>query len=209
MKILVADDDPVSCSILSRALSSLGHQPVLARDGEEAWRTFASQPIECVVTDWLMPGLAGPDLCRRIRASAERPWAFVLLLTGKDRKEDLVEGILAGADEFMTKPLDLDVLRARLHTAERVLGLEHALKSRIRDLEATLAEVKTLRGLISICMYCKQVRNGPDVWEKIEAYICDHSDAKFSHGICPSCYEQHVQSELDGLQTRPARAARR
>ena len=205
MKILVADDDVVSRTILSRALTALGHDPVVARDGEEAWAAFESLPIECVVTDWLMPRLNGPDLCRRVRASSERPWAFVLLLTDKDRTEDLVEGILAGADEFMTKPLDRDVLRARLHTADRVLRLEHDLATRIRELETTLAEVKTLRGLISICMYCKQVRDGPDVWERVETYVSQHSDAKFSHGICPDCYRTHVQAELDALRPASAR----
>ena len=207
MKILVADDEPVSRTVLARALKALGHDPVVVEDGEQALRVFEQQEIECVVTDWSMPGLSGPELCRQVRASADRSWAFLLLLTDKDRKEDLVEGILAGADEFMTKPFDVDVLRARLHTAARVLRLEHALAGRIRELETTLAEVKTLRGLISICMYCKQVRDGPDVWERVETYVSQHSDAKFSHGICPDCYRTHVQAELETLKPAPGRTA--
>jgi DNA-binding response OmpR family regulator len=199
LKILVADDDAVSRALLAKVLPRLGHDVVMAADGDAAWDLFQSSGVECVVTDWSMPGLSGLDLCRRVRGSSERPWAYLLLLTGKDRKEDLVEGILAGADEFMTKPFDAEVLRARLHAADRVLRLEHALAQRVQDLETALDEVKTLRGLLPICMYCKKIRDEQD-WEAVEQYVARHSDAQFSHGICPTCHDQVVKPMLAQLR---------
>ena len=193
MKVLVAEDEAVSRLLLAKVLEDLGHLVVQAKDGEEAWAAFRATDVECVVTDWSMPGMSGLDLCQRIRKSPVRSWAYLLLLTGKDRKEDMVEGILAGADEFMTKPLDREVLRARLHSAERVLRLEHTLSARVRELEAALNEVKNLRGLLPICMYCKKIREGDDAWEGVEEYVARHSDAQFSHGVCPSCYEAVVK----------------
>ena len=202
MRILVADDDGPSRAVLARQLERLGHAVVVAEDGEAAWRAFREAPdLECVVTDWTMPGLSGPDLCRRIRAGDVRPWSYVLLLTSREATADLVEGLLAGADEFMTKPHDVEVLRARLHVAERVLTLEHRLRDRVRDLEAALAEVKTLRGLLPICMYCKKIREGPDAWQAVEQYVSSHSDATFSHGVCPACWSAVVKPQLDEIRS--------
>jgi phosphoserine phosphatase RsbU/P len=201
VRILVADDDGPSRAILARQLERLGHAVVVAEDGESAWKAFCDAPdLECVVTDWTMPGLSGPDLCRRIRGGDVRPWSYVLLLTSKESTADLVEGLLAGADEFMTKPHDMEVLRARLHVAERVLTLEHRLRDRVHDLEAALAEVKTLRGLLPICMYCKKIREGADAWQAVEQYVSRHSDAQFSHGVCPSCWTTVVKPQLEEMR---------
>ena len=201
MKILLADDDATSRTILAKQLERFGHTWVSTEDGDAAWSAFRDgHDIECVITDWEMPGCSGPELCRRIRAGDSRTWAYVLLLTSKEAKAELVEGLLAGADEFMTKPFDREVLQARLHTAERVLTLEHRVRARVAELEAALAEVKTLRGLLPICMYCKKIREGSDAWEAIEQYVSDRSDAQFSHGVCPGCYETIVQPQLDDLR---------
>jgi CheY-like chemotaxis protein len=200
VKILVADDDATSRTILAKALRSVGHEPVLASDGEEAWKAFRSDDVECVVTDWMMPGLSGPDFCRRVRAHETRSWAYLLLLTAKDANADLVEGLLAGADEFMSKPFDLDVLRARLHVAQRVLGLERSLRSRVTELEEALAEVKTLRGLLPICMYCKKVRDEREAWQAVEEYVSKRSAAQFSHGVCPGCWDQVVKPMIEDLR---------
>jgi CheY-like chemotaxis protein len=206
VKILVADDDGTSRTLLAQALRATGHEALLARDGAEAWEAFRSGDVECVVTDWVMPGCSGPDLCRRVRAHDDRAWAYLLLLTAKEANEDLVEGLLAGADEFMSKPFDLDVLRARLHVAERVLGLERALRGRVQELEEALAEVKTLRGLLPICMYCKKVRDEREAWQAVEEYVSSRSDAQFSHGVCPGCWDTVVQPMIRDLRERtPAR----
>ena len=203
MRILVAEDEPVSRAVLVAQLTRLGHEVVATEDGEQAWARFAAEPLECVVTDWMMPGMDGLELCRRIRAGAERPWAYVLLLTSREGRESLLEGLDAGADEFMSKPPDARVLQARLHVAQRLLGLERSLRDRVAGLEKALEEVRQLRGILPICMYCKKIQTGPDAWKGVELYVSEHSDASFSHGVCPGCNETILQPQLDELRARP------
>ncbi len=207
MKILVAEDEPVSRMTLVAQLKRLGHETVEAKDGLSAWDAFARESVECVITDWMMPGLSGPELCRKIRAGGDRAWAYVLLLTSREGKESFIEGMDAGADEFMSKPFDPQVLRARLHVAHRLLSLESALRLRVASLQKALDEVEQLRGILPICMYCKKIQDGPDAWQAIEGYVSDHTEASFSHGVCPSCYEDVLAPglvELRGQRTGPS-----
>lgn len=200
MRILVADDDPGTRRVLEVSLTSFGHTVVLAEDGEQAWQLFQQQPFDAVVSDWMMPGLNGPELCTRIRGEEDRPFCFLLMLTSRDTTGDLVEGIAAGADDFMTKPFHQDELRARLHAAGRVIELERSLARRVEDLSQALREVKTLRGLLPICMYCHSIRDDREVWERIEEYVSNHSEAEFTHSICPGCYEDRVKPMLNELK---------
>ena len=200
MRILVADDDPGTRLVLSTQLTDFGHEVEVAEDGQAAWESFQRQPFDALVLDWMMPRMDGPDLARLVRADADRPFCFILMLTSRSTTEDLVEGIAAGADDFMTKPFDKDELRARLHAAERVIALERRLARKIDDLEQALSEVKTLRGLLPICMYCHSIRDDRDIWERIEEYIAQHSEANFTHSICPGCYEERVKPMLSELK---------
>ena len=202
MRILIADDDPVGLRALQRVMEKSGHEVVTAGDGDEAWQRIEETPFDIVVSDWMMPGVDGPELCRRIRLRDQHPFCFVILLTARDTDADLVEGIMAGADDFITKPWVRDVLQARLHAAERVVRLERDLAQKVADLEQALDEVKTLRGLLPICMYCKSIQDGPEAWARIEAYISQHSEAEFSHSICPGCYESQVKPMLDEMRDR-------
>ena len=196
MRILIAEDDRVVRRLLESTLREFGHEVVAAADGKEAWAAFGDALFDVVISDWVMPGNEGPALCRLIRGVADHPYCYVVLLTSKDAKSDLIQGIMAGADDFMTKPFDRGVLQARLHAAERVVRLERDLAQRVADLRGALDEVKTLRGLLPICMYCKRIREGQDLWERIEQYISEHSEAEFTHSICPSCYEEQVRPML-------------
>lgn len=131
----MVDDDRLSRSLLEEALRSWGHEVLCAEDGEKAWaRIQADRSISLVVTDWVMPGLDGLELCRRIRAAESSPYLPVLLSTSRDEEEHLVEGLAAGADAFLAKPLRLPALRAQLRVAERILRLEERLESRLRRL---------------------------------------------------------------------------
>ena len=196
MRILVAEDEPVARALLVAQLTRLGHDVEAANDGAEAWERFQAGPVECVVTDWMMPRMDGLELCRRIRAASDRPWTYVMLLTSREGRESLIEGLEAGADEFMSKPPDPPVMRARLQVAQRLLTLERSLRERVASLEHALAEVARLRGILPICMYCKRIQDGPDAWKGIELYVSERSDATFTHGICPSCYERERKAQL-------------
>jgi phosphoserine phosphatase RsbU/P len=186
VRILIADDDGVSRLVLGRTLEKWGFEVVVAHDGLAAWdRIAGDEPPALAIIDWLMPGLDGVELCRRIRATPLPSPIYVILLTGRTNREDLVTGLEAGADDYLTKPFDPNELRARIHVGQRTLGL--------------IANVRRLTGLLPICAYCKRIRSDHDYWEQVESYLTDHTGAQFSHGICPDC----LASEMAKIDTPP------
>jgi sigma-B regulation protein RsbU (phosphoserine phosphatase) len=207
MKVLVADDDPVARRLVERTLEGFGHEVEVCSDGEEAWRRLEERPFDVLISDWLMPGADGVELCRRVRARASGGFVYVLLLTVLYAKEDVVAGILAGADDFMRKPFDPELLRARLHAAERVVRLERDLEHRVEELGRALEEVRTLRGLLPICSYCKRVLRDAETWERIETYLSKHSDLQLTHSICPDCYEKEVRGSFPTGAPNASKAA--
>ena len=145
MNILIAEDDNVSRLILQKQMSNLGHNVTIAEDGGQAWETFLASSPEVVITDWMMPEVEGPEFCRRIRTQSREKYTDVIMLTALSGKKNYLLGIDAGVDDFLTKPVDIDELVARLHVAQRILALQN--------------EVKQLEGLLPICTYCKQIRD--------------------------------------------------
>jgi len=127
MRILIAEDDTASRLSLAQILKSLGHDVVMTKNGEEAWDAFQRDPVPVLLTDWMMPELDGLELCRRIRAESRAMYTYVIVLTVAGGRENYVEAVSAGTDDFITKPFDLDQLRARLLVAERILGLQTKL----------------------------------------------------------------------------------
>jgi DNA-binding response OmpR family regulator len=207
MRILVADDDPIGRRVLARALGKSGHDVLVVSDGAEAWRVLSAPDAPVLaILDWMMPGMAGVDVCRQARARPLAPPLYIILLTARADRQDTVEGLAAGADDYVTKPFDASELRARVNVGIRVVGLQGELSARIADLEGALARVDQLHGILPICAYCKKVRNDSDSWQQVEAYVSQHSSVRFSHGICPECTKNVLQPELDEL--RRARALR-
>ena len=145
MKVLIADDDAVSRRLLQSYLQKWGYDVTAAQNGAEAWQLFEADRFPVVITDWMMPELDGVELVRRIRAGAAgRPgYVYTILLTAKSQKEDLVEGMEAGADDFLTKPFDRDELRVRLRAGERIILLEQSL----RDARVALIQAEKLAGI--------------------------------------------------------------
>lgn len=205
MRILIAEDDPVSSRVLKAALEKASHTVVVSGDGTQAWEELRRPDApRLAILDWMMPGLDGTEVCRRARSEESTRGVYVILLTARGQKEDIVSGLAAGADDYLTKPFDHDELRARVQVGARVLDLQSALADRVRELEDALARVRQLRGLLPICSYCKKVRDDRNYWQQVETYVSEHSDARFSHGICPDCYETVVKPELE--RTLKARA---
>jgi DNA-binding response OmpR family regulator len=201
MKVLVADDDAVTRRLLETTLQSWGYEVRAASDGAEALRIFEDGPHpDIVLLDWMMPEKAGPEVCRIIRARPQTVPVYVILLTALGGRENLVQGLQAGADDYITKPFDREELRARLEVGRRVVELQRSLAERVQELEGALARVKQLQGLVPICSYCKKIRNDRNYWQQLESYLSDYSEARFSHGICPDCYEKIVKPELENLR---------
>jgi DNA-binding response OmpR family regulator len=149
--------------------------------------------------DWMMPGIDGLDICRQVRATMPNAGTYIILLTARGGLENVVRGLEAGADDYITKPFDPRELRARLHVGVRIVQLQRALLERFHELEDALKRVKQLQGLLPICSYCKKIRNDRNYWEQVDAYVASHSEAQFSHGVCPDCYEIHLKPQLERL----------
>jgi phosphoserine phosphatase RsbU/P len=174
---------------------------VVTCDGLDAMRVLegAASP-RLAILDWMMPGIDGLEVCRRVRDRATEVSLYILLLTAKGAKEDIVAGLDAGADDYLAKPFDRNELRARLRVGERMVELQNSMLERVRQLEEALANVKQLQGLIPICCYCKRIRSDENYWQQVEAYVSAHSKARFSHGICPECLDTVVKRELEELR---------
>jgi sigma-B regulation protein RsbU (phosphoserine phosphatase) len=148
MKILLVDDDPVARRIHSMILQIQGHEVMEATDGELAWRMVEESQISFVVSDWMMPNLAGVDLCRRIRAAEFDRYVYVILCTSKGEKSDLIEGMDAGADDFLVKPISPEELRVKVRAGERVLSLQQGLADKNRELAGTNHRLQCAHKLI-------------------------------------------------------------
>jgi sigma-B regulation protein RsbU (phosphoserine phosphatase) len=190
MRALIADDDPVAAMAVSRSMSNWGFETTVVHDGLAAWEHLtSSDPASLAIVDWEMPGLEGPELCRRVRSDTERAHLYLILLTARNSSTDLVAGLEAGADDYLIKPVDLNELKARVQVGVRVVSLQARLAEEVAELQATLDNVRRLRGLLPICAYCKRIRDDKNYWQRVEVYVAEHTDATFTHGICPSCLE--------------------
>ena len=191
MKLLLAEDDRL-CRRLVERLLARDYELVMAADGAEAWRILCGDdPPRIAALNWVMPGMDGFELCRRIRGEPALAGAYILLITAHNAVADVVRGLGAGADDYIVKPFHAAEIRARIKVGERVVGLQSALGQRVRELEYALDHVQTLQRLLPICSYCKRVRDDRNYWQELDAYFAEHSDLVFSHGICPTCYELH------------------
>ena len=182
-RILFAEDDAVTRLVVTAQLQKLGYETMVARDGVEALGIFRREKPSIVITDWMMPNMDGTDLCREIRKQVDARYAYVIILTALDRKAGYVEGMKAGADDFVSKPCGMEELNVRLRVAERTLALQ--------------AEAKQLEDLLPLCPECQRIMTEDGAWQQVESYIMRRTDAHFSHGICPACFEKHIKPQLD------------
>src|SRR5262245_32638303 len=130
MRILVAEDQEPSGLVLRKTLETLGHEAFVVSSGAEAWERIVAEDWRLVSTDWMMPRLDGPELCRRIRGRQGSPYTYIILLTGRDGRLDRLKGLAAGADDFLTKPVDREELAVRLAIARRILGVQAELEEK-------------------------------------------------------------------------------
>ncbi|MCI0457433.1 MAG: response regulator transcription factor [Gemmataceae bacterium] len=195
MKILIAEDERMSRVLLESVLTEWGYQPVGTSDGVEAWQVLQAEDApKMAVLDWGRPGLDGLEVCRRVREKQAPEPTYLILLTGRDAQADVVAGLQAGANDYVTKPFDPEELRARLQVGRQVVELQHSLAARVRELEEALAQVQRLQGMLPICSYCKKVRDDHNYWQQVETYFLDHSEVRFSHSICPDCLEGQLKA---------------
>jgi phosphoserine phosphatase RsbU/P len=174
--VLIAEDDPVSSLVLVAKLKKLGHEVIVTENGRDAWYAYQTNAPQIVITDWMMPMVDGLELCRMIRADTRIQYTYIIMLTALGGKGSYVEGMTAGADDFVTKPFELEGLKARLRVAERVLNLQ--------------STVNQLEGLLPICSYCKKIRDKENVWHAVENFVEHRTDTSFEHALCPECAKE-------------------
>jgi sigma-B regulation protein RsbU (phosphoserine phosphatase) len=200
MRILVAEDDAVTRKLLESTLGRLGLDVIAVADGNAAWNALETlkgkDAPELAVLDWMMPGLEGIQILRRLRTTPGFELLYVILLTARTDKEDVAYGLAAGANDYVVKPFDPSELEARVRVGERMVKLQRSLAARVAELEVALAHVQRLQGLLPICSYCKKVRNETNYWEQVDSYLTSHSDVTLTHGICPQCMET-MMKQLD------------
>ncbi len=232
LKVLVVEDSPTQALQLTSLLQEAGYQVIAAKEGSEALRKVNDTPPALVISDILMPEMDGYELCRHIKENPKTKNIPVILITSLTEPEDIVKGLECGADNFVTKPYEDELLlsqveymmvnrsirkdfRSEMAIEVFFAGKKHLINSdRIqildllfsiyenslqqkRELEKTnhklreaLETIKTLQGIIPICAHCKKIRDDEGAWKQMEAYISQHSEAKFSHSICPRCAEE-------------------
>ncbi|MFI5355853.1 MAG: PleD family two-component system response regulator [Opitutales bacterium] len=187
MKILAVEDDAFALRVLQQGLKRLGHEVLVEPNGAAAWERLQNEPIRVVVSDWVMPGVDGLELCRRIRARSDDDYVYFILLSARDATEtNQREAAVAGVDDFLTKPLNLSELWMRLRVAERILRYT--------------TQVRVLEEMLPICSYCKKIRDDKNYWQQLEGYINERTGSEFSHSICPDCYQRVVVPELEKLK---------
>ncbi|MFH1476437.1 MAG: response regulator transcription factor [Verrucomicrobiota bacterium] len=198
MKILIAEDNLTHQLMLKSVFSELGYDPVVTGNGLEACEIMLKPDApKMAIIDWMMPGMEGAEVCRKIKAAKSYEPLYLIILTSRDKPEDLVKGLQAGANDYMVKPYNAEELKARVGVGRRFVELQTMLTDRIKELEKAQTHIKTLQGILPICTYCKKIRDDKQYWQQVEAYVTEHSQAQFSHSICPECHEKFVRPALD------------
>ncbi|MDX6614725.1 MAG: phosphoserine phosphatase RsbU/P [Blastocatellia bacterium] len=206
MKILIAEDNAVSRRILEATLVNWGYDVTVTLDGAEAWEVLQGDDAPgLAILDIMMPQMDGLEICRKVRQLSRAIPPYLILLSAMSAKDQVVEGISAGANDYLTKPFHREELRVRVGVGVQMLALQQTLAERVQQLEAALSQVKELQGILPICSYCKMIRDDQNYWQKVESYISDHTDVQFSHGICPDCYAVVLREfEANGTREAPA-----
>ncbi len=196
--ILLIEDNAGQRKTLRDVLNAKGYETFAAEDGAEGLAFLRDHPIDLVLTDLGLPDISGIDILRDIKA--RYPAIQVIILTGSATFDSAVEATNLGAFSYLLKPYDIELLLLNIQRANEKRQTEEDRERLILELRAALAKVKLLEGIIPICMYCKKIRDDKESWQPLEVYISEHSEALFSHGICPECSKKMDKKTLEKLE---------
>jgi DNA-binding response OmpR family regulator len=189
MKILLVEDDLIAQTMLLRLLEQQGHQVVVANNGTEALDMFRADPVNIVISDWLMPEMDGIELCQMIRTINKTNYTYFIMVSAtRLGLEKYAEATAQGIDDFLVKPIGPQEIAIRLMVAARIIDFT--------------SEIRQLKTLLPICSYCRKIRNDDNYWKQIETYFIETTGSLFTHGICPTCYEDIVKPELAEMERK-------
>lgn len=188
MRVLIAEDDLTSRAVLTRVLKMDGHEVTATANGAEAWQVLQQPDAPALaILDWMMPEMDGLEVVRRVRAMPTEWPPYLIMLTSRGDKTDIVAGLEAGANDYLTKSFDPGELRARVEVGRRMIEMQTTLAAKVDELRQALEQIKTLRGIVPICSSCKKIRDDQGYWSQVEIYVHHHTEAEFSHAVCPDC----------------------
>jgi len=185
--ILVVDDIAKNLEVIGNILSLEQYQISVAGDGQKAWNILQRISPDLILLDIMMPAVDGYTLCRRIKSVEDKKDIPIIFITAKTNPEDLIKGFELGAVDYITKPFNAAELSARVRTHIALYRTQKRNEFLIKELRTALAQVKSLSGLLPICSSCKKIRDDAGYWSQVDTYISEHSEVRFSHGICPAC----------------------
>jgi DNA-binding response OmpR family regulator len=200
IKVLVTDDDPDTLLLSTMLLKDEGFEVYEARTAEECLITVKELHPDMVLLDVMLPDKRGTEVCKLIKNDPDLQSTFVVLVSGILVSSDYqAEGLDVGADGYMIKPMTNREFIARIQSMVRIKRAETALREKeveqqrlITQLQEALTEIKTLKGFIPICASCKKIRDDEGYWNQIEEYLTAHTDAVFTHGLCPQCAQIYM-----------------
>ena len=203
MRVVVVDDDALSLTAQTKALWRWGFEVIALSSGSGALRIYQEDnPPPLLLLDVMMPSPDGIEVCKTIRSRSLRISPYIILLTAQTPAEGLVAGLDAGANDYIHKPFNLNELRARVQVGVRMIELQEKLVARMTELETALSNVRRLEGLLPMCSSCKKIRDDQGYWNEVEKYLTDHSEATFSHGMCPHCAQNYFPEQFQLLEQK-------
>jgi phosphoserine phosphatase RsbU/P len=188
MKILIAEDDFTSRTVLTGVLKRSGHEVIEMLNGKDAWLELQKPGAPgLAILDWMMPEMDGLEVLQRVRRQESDRQPYIIMLTARWEKTDIIRVLDNGANDYIVKPFDVGELRARIEVGRRMVEMQDALAAKIGELRKAFDEIKTLRGIVPICMNCKKIRDDMGFWNQVDVYVHEHTEAEISHGFCPEC----------------------
>ena len=189
-EILIVDDMQANVHIISLMLKAKGYKVSSALSGKLALQTAKDNPPDLILLDINMPEMNGYEVCQWLKADNILKEIPVIFITGLTETEDMVKAFSIGAVDYIAKPFQVEEVCARVKTHLRLRRLQIELSKSVSELQKALQDIRTLRGIIPICANCKSIRDDAGAWQEVENYVREHSDADFSHSLCPGCAQK-------------------
>ena len=192
LRILIVDDDPMNIQLLTKALQAT-YDICIATNGFDAIDQVKETSPDLLILDVMMPDLSGFDVCKIIKSEEAYADIPILFLTAMGTIESEITGLKLGGIDYLTKPVKIDLLELRVRNHIELKRRNDLVREQRDLLESVLARIKQLEGIIPICAYCKKIRDDQQIWHQLETYISNHSEAQFSHGMCPACAKEQME----------------
>ncbi len=189
--ILIVDDTPENLTVLRQMLAEHNYMVRPALNGEIAIKAVNTSSPDLILLDIRMPGMDGYEVCKQLKSEEKTRRIPVIFISALNELDDKIKAFSLGGVDYITKPFQAEEVLARVKTHLTLRSLQKSLEDKNAQLQKALDEIKTLRGILPLCSFCKKIRDDKGYWEQVDVYIHKHSQADISHSICPDCAREH------------------